>query len=374
MNIRNPLAATLLLASSFATAQTSNFSMIGETDMVEKCGTVPYRACTPEELQERARRAGNTGYCLPLDTSCQSNFMTNAGASNPTETIAAYTPPPGVQWASPDCQRIPCRTVGSPGGDVPYDQQPGFIGPPAPPKVNAGPPPFPPEVFQQELANAQAESPNPVIDMGDGRYGAVLEDGTVAVCGLGQCAMPRPASDFPGLEAKIQDARQQAASINSGMNSLNDGSGSINGGNKSTPNKSAPGADEPVNLANSGRTGAATDMGPTPNGGGSAGDIGAEFAGDLERLSGGTGAEIASSGGGYDSPSYGSNEIVKIDGAVARAEAEKSGYTYTRIDDAAKNTESIIKGGEKAFDTSNGRADAPPVNEKYLGKIQAVAQ
>lgn len=374
MNIRNPLATALLMASSFATAQTPSFSMTGGTDMVEKCGTVPYRACTPEELQERARRAGTTGYCLPLDASCQSNFMTGAGASNPTETIAAYTPPPGTQWASPDCQRIPCRTVGSPGGDVPYDQQPGFIGPPAPPKTPSGPPPFPPELFQQELANAQAQSPNPVIDMGDGRYGAVLEDGTVAVCGQGQCAMPRPASDFPGLEAKIQDARQQNASINSGMNSLNDGSGSINGDNKSTPNKSTPGADEPVDLANSGRTGSTTDMGPTPYGNSSAGSIGEEFGGDLERLSGGTGVEVASAGDSYNSPPYMAEEVVKIDGAKAKAEADKAGYTYTRIDAAAKNTEAIIKGGERAFDTTNGRIGDPPVNEKYLGKIQAVAQ
>lgn len=362
MNIGTPLAAALLMTASAATAQTlaapglggfggttaGSFSLNGasaaDDDMLFKCDTPPYAACTAAQLNRRAALRASGTCPPPAGKACVDYLMKNTASSNPAETIAAYTPPEGVQWASPDCQHIPCKLAEKP------DAAAGET--PAAPSNLKGPPPFDAKDFQKELANARADGKNTIVDLGDNRYGVVLDNGDVSVCGPGKCAAPRPAGDFPGLAAKIQDARQEAASINNGRGSINDG------------NKSSPGGRGPVSLASSA---------PSTDGRNAAREQGAEIASNQAGLNG----EAAPASGGTPGGAAGAGNqaVIKVDGAVAKAEAAKNGYTYTQIGAAAKNGEDIIQGGAATFNdmaNPNRRAD-PPVDEKYLGKIQAAA-
>lgn len=395
MKTLKPLAAALLLIGSSASAQLLNpgagsgFSLTGNApapysfslpsavdDVVFKCGTPPYIPCTDVHMNKREaiRIAGRCPE--PAIQSCIDFLMKNSPSSNPAETIAAYTPPPGTQWASPDCTHIPCRLADSPGtgateSGLPYDQQPGFIGPPAPPKNNL-PPAFDAKDFQKELAEARADNQYPIVDLGDNRYGVVLDNGTVSVCGRGQCTMPRPAAEFPDLPERLQAAQ-----------SLNSGAGSINndnpGGFSLSSNKQTP------DLNNAGRTAGGSPAVPDTSASDEARGFGEQAANDSAAISGTAGGlpgadsggtSVASNGGGA---AGGTEEVIKT-----RAEALGSiEITYSRL----QKTEADIKGAAGAFNSgamtgfaspnapapANGRLAEPPVDEKYLGKIQAAS-
>jgi hypothetical protein len=398
MKTLEPLAAALLLMAASASAQPfsagagTGFNLTGNNsgglvlapgsspvdDMVFKCGTVPYVACTAAQLNLR-EAVRTSGKCpSPAIPACVDYLMKQSGSSNPAETIAAYTPPDGTKWASPDCTHIPCKLADDAGkgaieSGLPYDQQPGFIGPPAPPKNNL-PPAFDSKEFQKELAAARADSSNTIVDLGDNRYGVVLDDGSVSVCGKGLCNMPRPASEFPKLAEQIQAAN----SINSGAKSLN--SDNPNAGFQANSEKQAP---QTPSITNSGRTSGSPDNAAEDT---SASDeakgFGRQAAADSVAVSGsdpssGAGSSVASNGSSSGGEA-GAGQVIKTK-AAALGSIE---ITYTRL----QKTESDIKGAAGAFNNgqmtgfaspnapaASGRLAEPPVDEKYLGKIQAAS-
>ena len=191
----------------------------------------------------------------------------------------------------------------------------------------------------------------------------------MSVCGQGQCFAPRPASEFPNLAEQIQ----AATSLNSGSRSLNNDNpnGFTASGNKQTPN-----------LDNAGRTTGGEQQAAASNDpSDEAKGMGRQAAADSVAVSGtsgsssGTGTSVASGG----SPSSGgatAEQVIKTK-AASLGSIE---ITYTRL----QQTEDSIKGAAGAFNngqmtgfaspnapSASGRLAEPPVDEKYLGKIQA---
>jgi len=400
MKTSNPLAAALLLMAASAAAQpyapgaTGGFSMTGANsgsgslglqlapgsapvdEMVFKCGTVPYVACTTAQmnLREAVRTSGKCP--LPAIPACVDYLMKQSNSTNPAETIAAYNPPPGTQWASPDCTHIPCRLADSPTGTgavesgLPYDQQPGFIGPPSPFK-NQGPQPFTDEnAFKQAMKEQEEVTPGKVIDLGNNTYAVDTGDGNYSIGGLCSGApcngLPKPADQIPGLA----DALQAANSLNSGGKSLNNDNpnGFTASSNKQTPN-----------LENSGRTSGGEQQADETNPSDEAKGMGRQAAADSVAVSGASGSSGGTSVASNGSPSSGgatAEQVIKTK-AAALGSIE---ITYTRL----QQTEDNIKGAAGAFNNgqmtgfaspnapaASGRLAEPPVDEKYLGKIQA---
>lgn len=415
MKTPTPLAAALLLIAASAAAQPyaagvgPSFSMTGTNpapfsyapgsamidEMVFKCGTVPYVACTAAQLNLReAVKASRTcpqpaipacvDYLMKMKDTGTAPFQLLGNQANPSTANDEFfkkcgtvpyrlcTPDEEAQKAT--WEKEQAKRAAESG--LPYDQQPGFIGPPAPPAAGHGPinasnsagmfsdpPAFSPAEFQKELSDARSDNPYPVIDLGDNRYGVVTPDGEVQVCGKGVCAGTRDPSRIPNFQDKIQQARAEAVAF----------TGASGGGqtNKTVP--STPG------INNAGQTGSvnqADDTSPSDEAKG----MGRQAAADSVAVSGtsgssGSGSSVASSG----SPSSGgatAEQVIKTK-AAALGSIE---ITYTRL----QQTEDSIKGAAGAFNNgqmtgfaspnapaASGRLAEPPVDEKYLGKIQA---
>lgn len=388
MKTSNPLAAALLLIAASASAQplaggynfgggqnTTPFSLGAASgpvdDIVFKCGTVPYIACTAEHMNKR-ENIRITGICpAPASKACTDYLMRARGAANPVETIGAYDPP--VQWASPDCQHYGCllaepvvldeivvtgrRNPAPTESGLPYDQQPGFIGPPAPPSGPSMPPPFSPGEFQRELADARSDNQHTVVDLGNNRYGVVLDDGSVSVCGRGQCSTPRPANEFPNLAEQIQLAR----SLNNGdsINKENPG-GFTPASNRQPPGTTPPGgsgrsatpppSDEVASTSSNEARGSGNDAGNffRSNGGG---DMGASGA----------------TGGGYAAAATNGKEE-----AIATEAAELDGvFTYIKTQEIKaaidRTAGAVTSGGDGTFVTPNSAPDANAGNLQFKG-------
>lgn len=388
MNTRPPLAAALLLLASAAAAQPyaagagAGFSMTGVNtnafsfslppgpvdDVVFKCGTVPYIACTDVHMNKREaiRIAGRCPE--PASPACVEFLMKNSASANPAETIAAYTPPPGREWASPTCQRIPCRladapsavgfaagfAAGPPPASSSYEDEPGFIGPPSPPKSSL-PPAFDAKDFQKELAAARAESQNTIVDMGDNRYGVVLDDGTVAVCGNGLCSRPRPASEFPKLADQIQLARNESFSFN----------GASAGGRKNTGSPSVPGPD------NAGKTNGSPNpadevTSASDEARGSGNDAGNFFRSGSDDSGSRSGSGAGSGGSDGYASAAGKDQVIKTKAA------ELDGvYTYNKTQEikaTIEKTAGAVTGGvDGTFATPANTPDANAGDLKFKG-------
>lgn len=395
MKTPTPLAAALLLIAASAAAQplATGFSMTGANsnaspfalqlapgsapvdEMVFKCGTVPYVACTTAQTNLREAVRVSKKCPQPAIPACVDFLMKLSNSTNPAETIAAYNPPPGTQWASPDCTHIPCRLADSPtapsnpGASAQtlagrsYEDEPGFIGPPSPFRTNnaAGstPPPMTDAEYEQVFQGIKESYGADAIDLGNKTYGILTDDGLMSVCSPTDCRQAQQ-SEFAD---KIQQARAEAVAF----------TGASGGGqtNKTVP--STPG------INNAGQTGSvnqADDTSPSDEAKG----MGRQAAADSVAVSGtsgssGSGSSVASSG----SPSSGgatAEQVIKTK-AAALGSIE---ITYTRL----QQTEDTIKGAAGAFNNgqmtgfaspnapaASGRLAEPPVDEKYLGKIQA---
>lgn len=314
MNITTPLAAALLMTASAAMAQTLSAPNAG----IFKNGA-------------------SSGVCLPNDTQCQNGFMTGPGAGNPTQTIAAYTPPAGKEWASKDCQHISCALK----DDDPIK----------PFKDSTG--------RKTELKKAMDEQKKltpdaKIIDMGDGRYAMDLGNGTVTLGGTsdgvnGVSSMPRPMSAVPGLKEKFaaQDAKDKTqAEVADKSKAMWDAS---SGGGTTQPTASATDANP-----QKGAKGAAersTDLPDKSAAPPSARDLGAEFAGDQGDMMGGFGAESASDEAPGNVAGNDDRGVIKIAGRDAQAQADSRTYTYTKIKEAAEESDRIITGGAATFKT-----------------------
>ncbi|MBI2789109.1 MAG: hypothetical protein HYX59_10545 [Elusimicrobia bacterium] len=397
MKTSNPLAAALLLIAASAAAQplATGFSMTGANsssnpfalqlapgsapvdEMVFKCGTVPYVACTTAQTNLREAVRTSKKCPEPAIPACVDFLMKQSNSTNPAETIAAYNPPPGTQWASPDCTHIPCRLADSPAAPAAsgqtlagrsYEDEPGFIGPPSPFR-NQGPQPFADESsFKQAMKDQEAVTPGKVIDLGNNTYAVDTGDGNYSIGGLCSGApcngLPKPADQIPGLA----DALQAANSLNSGGKSLNNDNpnGFTASSNKQTPSMN--------NAGQTGDQGQADDTNPSDEAKG----MGRQAAADSVAVSGASGSSGGTSVASNGSPSSGGatpEQVIKTK-AAALGSIE---ITYTRL----QQTEDSIKGAAGAFNNgqmtgfaspnapASGRLAEPPVDEKYLGKIQA---
>ncbi|MBI2387268.1 MAG: hypothetical protein HYV14_14845 [Elusimicrobia bacterium] len=408
MKTPNPLAAALLLIAASAAAQPfsagagTGFTMpagnsspfllapgAGPIDeMVFKCGTVPYVACTAAQLNLR-EAVRTSGKCpQPAIPSCVDYLMRNAGTA-PIQLLGNQANPSTANDEFfKKCGTVPYRLCTSEEeaqkaawekeqakraaeSGLPYDKQPGFIGPPAPP-INASnsvgmfsdPPAFSPAEFQKEMADARSDNPYPVIDLGDNRYGIVTPDGEVQVCGKGLCAGTRAPGEIPDFHDKVQMARAESAGF----------TGSSGGGQAGRNAPATPG------INNAGQTGSPNQAADQTNPSDEAKGMGRQAAADSAAVSGasgspsGTGGSIASNGSSSGGAT--AEQVIKTK-AASLGSIE---ITYTRL----QKTEDDIKGAAGAFSSgqmtgfaspnapsASGRLAEPPVDEKYLGKIQA---
>jgi len=294
-------------------------------EFYKKCGTAPYRGCTDLESTDR-------------------------------DAWLKWKPQPKADAPPKEGAR--------------YDQEPGFVGPPLPSGwgsqngnggVVSNTQATPLRLFApmkndadfkktfQEIQKSYGDAP---IDMGDNTYAILDKKGDgMMICGQGGCT-PAKQSDH---QDKIQQARAEDKSF----------SGTSGGG---TPPAKAGGQKSggdgpPVNEAG-GRTADAT------GGGGSPRDKGASFA----RESGIGGAGTSGSG-------EGSEQTVALKFTTEdRATIQGKGFTYIKtaeINEQVSRQEKAFAGGQPGFAAPNeplpGTVGDPPVDERYLGKIQAVA-
>lgn len=414
MNTLKPLAASLLLLAASASAQPSlfptgngnntggGFSMtsgnggyFNPASFANAAGSgpipdasfactsqdnlhIPYASCTDAQLADRKRFNGE---CPAKSTACKEYLQRQLSGSNPAATIAAYTPPPGREWASPTCQRIPCALADEPQEIVvtaPRSARPGdddFVGPMPPPgwpppnqqvganfsPLSAGantPAPAPTAAdFARAFEDAKASYGDKAIDLGNNQYGILDETGDgMSVCGLSGC---KKAS-----QSEHQDKIQQAQAERRAFNNNGDTGNNKTGGQ----------------VAGAGSGGSESDDDSGAPGGGGGGSLGRGFADDQASISGagGGGSSSSGSGGGGASSGDGKGYIAVKPSEVAPVGSIQITHT------ALMKTESDINGAERAFtsgqngfaapndDTGSGAGD-PPISAEHLGKIQAVA-
>jgi hypothetical protein len=195
--------------------------------------------------------------------------------------------------------------------------------------------------------------------MGDNRYGVVLDDGSVAVCGLGQCAMPRPASEFPNLAEQIQLAR----SLNNGdsINKENPG-GFTTSSNKQTPGTTPPGG--------SGRTAAPPPSDEVASTSSNEARGSGNDAGDFFKSGGGGGA--GSSAGGATGGGYAAAAANGKEEAIATQAAELDGvFTYIKTQEIKaaidKTAGAVTSGGDGTFVTPATTPDANAGDLQFKG-------
>lgn len=381
MKTRNPLAAALLLLASAASAQpyapgagagfsmtgtnSAPFSMAGATaendDMLFKCSTVPYIACTTAQMNQR-ELIRETRICpRPVSAACEDYLKRNPFGPNPAETIAAYTPPPGREWASPTCQRIPCRLADEPSapGAAPaptpasnsYEDDPGFIGPPSPFRASRSAPVMSDAQFQQAFDSAKKEHGASAIDLGNKRYGILNDDGTINVCGAQGCSK-RPQSEFAD---QIQLARNESFSFNgaSAGGRTNTGSPAVPGpGNAGQTNGSPNPADEVSSASDEAR--------------GSGNDAGNFFRSGSDDSGSRSGSGAGSGGSDGYASAAGKDQVIKTKAA------ELDGvYTYNKTQEikaTIEKTAGAVTGGvDGTFATPTNTPDANAGDLQFKG-------
>jgi hypothetical protein len=408
MNMRTPLAAAFLIMASSAMAQfgnsgslsVNNFSgtsplnlggsLAPMEDVVFKCSTPPWRACTDVDLNKRQQVLGVRACPLPASAACQNFLMANAESAEKGSAAMQLmgnqsNPATANDGIFMKCDTVPYRPCGADdlakraeflrqeaASHQMIDPKKGSGAPGGPPPAPTAveeivvtgtrplPPPFDAQDFAKELADARSDNPKKVVDLGGNRFGVVNDDGTVNVCGKGQCDLkPRSPDSVPGLA----DAMQLYASINSG-------------------NTGAAGSNKGAGTPPPARTTAATQTPPPDSSG--ARNMGGDVAALQNEI---TGNKFGASSAGSDSGGSGGSDgsgagatgghsklipATKAEIAAALAKLDTEGYTFIKNREAAEGTQAIIREAEE-FTRSNGRPAEPPVNEKLLGKIQAGA-
>lgn len=387
MNIKTPLPAALLLAASSASAQLLSpgpgFSMTSPNagsfslpagpvdDVVFKCNTPPYIPCTDVHMNKREaiRIAGRCPE--PASSACMDYLMRTSGSANPVQTIAAYNPPEGTKWASPDCTHIPCRLADSPSAPsvtaAPKPGDPEFIGP------IQDPPPAP-RAAQDRAALADARSEigqdgiKGVVDLGNGRFAKMRDDGTAEVCGRASCEAPVPADAVknPKVAAWVVENKGYA-----GVDSPGGGGGiginSTPAGRSFTPDDagksapSGPGA-PPADTRSGGGSGEDTAYNSGVQLGGETGDLG----GPSGPSSGGSGGSSGRSGSGGYGAETASTKVEK----VGTAEFKKllgapDAYTYPVLGALSEKAANEIN--PNAFDAEAKAKEDAKVELKFRG-------
>lgn len=418
MNTPKPLAAAFLLLASSASAATSQpfgtsqygtgggFSLTSGNggysnplsfantsgsgpipDASFTCSSVdnvhiPFASCTETQLADRKRFNGE---CPAKSTACREYLQRQLSGNNPAGTIAAFTPPPDTEWASPTCNFIPCATKASAeaarraaqgqnvaASPAPQPGEPGFIGPlqdvaPSGPFglnfASPTPAPVPPVSeadFQRAFKEAQESYGDNAIDLGNKSYGILDEKGDgMSICGPTGCERGNQADH----KDKIQQARAEQRAYNNNSKTADAGGNKASG---QTSGGTPPAAND-------------SDDSGAPGGGGG-GSLGRGFADDQASISGsgGGGDSSSSRSGGGDSFGDGKGYIAVKPSEVAPVGSIQITHT------ALLKTESDINGAQRAFtsgqngfaapnDDTGSAAGDPPISPEHLGKIQAVA-
>ena len=277
---------------------------------------------------------------------------------------------PDVQWASPSCSTIGCPTVGN---RVPQEGDPDFIGPIRPPKTDDA-------ALDKAIADQKSLSPDDTyIKLGDGTFAQIFKDGSIAINTANMCGIPKSPEEAkknnPALVAALAQLEEKKLEKEKMDSSINGGRDSINepGNKKSTP----PGGHMASMTSGSDSNGGNQDTGGNA-GSNDGNDLGEGLGAmnDTGTSSAGTGIGTDGSSGGLGAS--GEVKVGKIDGAVAKAEAEKSeGYTYNAIRAAAQNSARVGEGVKAAFADPHN-AGRPNVDDTYgdgkeVGKTQASA-
>lgn len=419
MNTLKPLAAAFLLLTSSASAATSQpfgatqsgtgggFSMTGGNggysnplsfanmsgsgpipDASFTCSSmdnvhIPYASCTESQLSDRKRFNGE---CPAKSTACKEYLQRQLSGNNPAGTIAAYTPPPGQQWASPSCTHIPCRLADSPaeGDEIvvtgrrkeparPGDD--GFIGPPLPPgwgaqngnggvvsasnkQTPAGAPAMTEQDFQKSLEAVRETHGDRVVDLGNKTYGILDEAGDgMSICGPTTCSR--------GKQSDHQDKIQQARAENFAFNNNSNTPAGGNAGNNKTGGQTSGGTPPP-----------ADDTSGAPGGGGS---LGREFADDQASISGSGGGDSSSGGSGSGNTGFGDGKgyiAVKPSEVAPVGSIQITHTALLKTEAEINNTQRAFNNGQTGFaapnDDTGSDAGDPPISPEHLGKIQAV--
>ncbi len=397
-----PLAAALLAAAVSAPAQTfslgsltsptgtNSFSMTAgasDPDWIFKCSTPPYKACTPDEEKRRDFIKSN-GVCpAPVSKACTAYVMQN---SNQADQFLAIHNNPAMQNEEffKKCGTIPYRACtadeekqrtewlkqGKPNDDGVCAVPPGG--------VNFGslgdlggntPQPFKDdESYQAALKDQRqafpdqkiVELPNRTfaVDTGGGKYSIS------GVCSGGPCSgMPQIPNQMITVALMKQDAQaKQQDTPKMGANAI---------------------GSDTVQQAPAGRA-------PKIGDGGS-GD-GAEVVASQNQVNGGGGSPRSGTppltgsgvtgGGSYSGGSVtakgdgrsDANNDIAIDGNTVTADGE---ITYIKLQEHQQkiraDEKTFVNGGMTGFAAPNaptpGTVGDPPVDPKYLGKIQAAA-
>lgn len=370
MNIRIPLGAALLMTALSASAQLTltqpTFSLtnqqppLGTIDMSKynapgtkipsddafNCSTmynlhIPYKFCTPEQEMERL---SFLGFCPWNNKACKDYMdrimipksapVEQLAEEQAREATAAKPQPAPVEAGAP----VAAAGAFSQSSSEPY-------GPPLPPD-------FYKEQNKKAVEAARAEigsnGVRDIVDLGDGKMAKMRDDGTVQMCSRASgCAEPVPADS-------VNDPKVQSwVAENKGYAGVNNNPGG--GGMKMTSNpggRSAP-QDPPG--------GSPGDAGSQDTGGGNGNEtafnFGSRLGSDIGALSGPGGPSSSGYGGGFGSGAGYSDagttvKAIAVSPDEVKRQAAQSGYTYTAVGAAAANSDSIIKGGAKALNTT----------------------
>jgi hypothetical protein len=383
MNTRTPLIAAFLIMASSAFAESIS-PLAQMDDLVFKCGTPPWQLCTDVELNKRQQVLGARACPVPASAACQSFLVANGDQTGAVQFMGNQANPATANGEFfMKCDTVPYR----PCNMAETAQRDQYLKTLAKqeeashqmidPKASAPttgdeivvtgtrplPPPFDAKDFQKELADSRADNDKKVVALPNNRIGIVNEDGTVYVCGKGQCDLkPRKPENVPGLT----EALQADKSLNSGNLAIN--SDTPNGTPKGVPKSVGtppPSQTPPANTEPSPATAlgheVVADLGP--------GGFGASSTGS--GAPSGSGGDVGGGAGGTGTPTK-AIPVSKAEVDAALAKVDSEGYSFNKNREADQKMKVII-GGAQAFNRSTTRMAEPPTDDKYLGKVRAAS-
>jgi len=387
MNPRNPLAAILLIMASNAAAQRGGSLLAASfntptpafsgpmDDFVFRCGS----DCTHVELNKRQQVLTARACPIPASSACQNFLMlygdAGSGAvqlmgnqSNPATANDEFFKKCGTSpyrlCTEEESKQLKAFLKAQTREDERQHQMidPGHTGEldgAAAEAARPMPAPYAAADFQKGMQEAIAEQESlgfdpkilPVLDLKDGRYGLVLQDGRVQICGAGMnCGPVRPASDFPNFQQMVTEAKQRASSIN--KDDSNAGFSAKGTGAQKNP---VPPVSQtpPANTAGTGGGALGNSFGAMQN------QIASNNFGTSSASPSPGGAGSASSS--IPSTTAGSDKVIPVSPDEV-AQAIKGGYTFDAVNEADKRFKEQAKGWEKA-NAASDRADLDVTDE-----------
>lgn len=409
-----PLAAALLAAASSAPAQSlaapafgfgpqsaSPFgASSGSVDMVEKCSTVPYRACTTEELNMReARKAGT---CTEKDFICQRRLMEASSQGNSAlQQLGNEGTPSGTKPFYLLCGTVPYRSC------TPKEEKEKELA-----AADKAP------KTEEPGVNDNIQGPPQMLDMPKGGpEGKMLQypSGRVEYCFDNSCSKTSgkpmtPAEAKKYLKEQYADQKQIANSLNGGGEPINasrnagggksgDKSGDrmgsnsadetpVQGGNNPTAyggGPQTPGArtdsakNDAADVYNAQRNVASTGGDSGSGRSGTVGPSGSSGPGSsgpssYSGRSGSSGSGSGSWGAGNSGRSGGDDEVIYAPGRKLD-EVEVTYRGHQRLEQDIKRTAGTFNTGKlTGFASPNepvgGTAGDPPISPEHLGKQQ----